>query len=172
MCDFFVCLVNEWAKQVRQFGKEKNIQSSEKVVSQLSLVISNCSFPKTVCNLRIAKPYFVPCAHKRELGAFVVEDRHLVLCGGNISIWGVVIINGSTVAFRTQSNIQDGAFYWILLIIFRKKLHLRCSEYTFESFNGIFGRTAIFCSSKLGLSPRRRIVKEHVWGGIEVSKRI
>ena len=40
-----------------------------------------------------------------ELGTFVVEDGHLVLCGGNTSIWGVVIINGSRTAFRTHSNI-------------------------------------------------------------------
>ena len=84
---------------------KKIFYRQKKVVSQFSLVILTCSFPKTFRNPRIAKPYFAPSAHKGELGALVVEDGHLVLCGGNISTWGVVIINDSRVAFRTQSNI-------------------------------------------------------------------
>ena len=47
-----------------------------------------CSFPKTVRNLRIAKPYLAARADKGEGGAFVVEDRQLVLCGGNINMLG------------------------------------------------------------------------------------
>ena len=93
------------SKASKAIWNEKNIFSSKKVVSQFSLVISICSFPKTVRNLRIEKPYFALCAHKGELGAFVADDSHKVLCRGNISIWDVVIINGSRVAFRTQSKV-------------------------------------------------------------------
>ena len=60
------------------------------------------------------KSCFAPSAHTGEGGAFVVEDGHLVLCVGNINIWGVVIINSSKGAFRTSK-----------MELFRKKLHLR-----------------------------------------------
>ena len=89
-----------------QASKEwKKIESSKKFVSQFSLVNSICSFSKAVGNSRITNVYFAPCAHKGEGGAFVVEDGRLAWCGGDIDIWGAVIITGSRGKFRTQSNI-------------------------------------------------------------------
>ena len=71
---WFICAL------VQQVGKAGKVIRNEKKnfkknwSSKFYLVISICSFPKTVPNLRIAKSYFTPRADNGEGGAFVVED--------------------------------------------------------------------------------------------------
>ena len=61
------------SKVIRDEKKKKKKLIVKKVVSQFYLVLI-CSFPKTVRNLRIGKPYFASRADKGEGSVFVVED--------------------------------------------------------------------------------------------------
>ena len=79
---WFICALgqqlNKAIKVIRNEKKEKikrkKKNNRQKVVVQFSLEILICSFLKTICNLRIAKPYFAPRAHtKGESGTFGIE---------------------------------------------------------------------------------------------------
>ena len=81
--------------------------------------------------------------------------------------------------YRLQRGIQNPVKHvrWSFLLnavnYFRKKLRLRCLTGFWILLWVVwwsFGRTPIFCSSKLGPNPRRLIVTDHPWYGIEVSK--